>query len=581
MITQFTVLAALALTGKFTAPDGTVEVRPLAVTQGPENSVVCRIPREEVAKCKTIRLFVEGGEASLGEDGYALFERGTVIHFRKENGSRTVHPHWLNTHVVAMTTQRMAFVGIVDSLEFEMSACYQVENGTVCSFPSWSVDEMEGGPYEDIVYTVYELPAQSGYNEMAKVYRRHAERKCSELKPITERMKSQPSLCKLRNALALRQICARKWTGDPIQTGIGRATYLKHDFTATNEPPVRCVKTFAATLAGLKKMKAAGMDDVALCLAGWQTGGYDGRCPAVFPVAEEAGGEAELRKLIAGAQALGYLIDAHNNFTDTFTCSPFWRDGDVACRHKDGSLCANKSFWDGGQPYDTCLRSIRDDIFRDLRKTRELGFAGCAYIDVFSAAWPYQCFNPKHPANRRETCDLQIEIARFCRKLNGGFASECVFDHMLPYVDYINYAEPVVRRMRQAAARGRSFGGDEVVPFFELAFHDVVLSNPDKVTQEVPVGADRLLLWEFGGRPIVYYWDDDDIPRIKELYDEFMKLRHLQGVEMREHRRLGDGIVRVRYANGEALYLNYNPASDKFVEGIRIPAMGWKLAKES
>lgn len=581
MMVHLAVLAALTLTGKFTAPDGTVEVRPLDVTQGPENSVVCRVPQSEIAKWKAVSLLVDGAEAKVGEEGFAMMERGNLIHFRPDNGSRAVGPHWLNCHYVAMKTPRKAFIGIVDSLEFEMSACYAVKNGVVRAFPSWSAAGMEGGAYEDIVYTVYELPPTADYNEMAKVYRRHFARRWPDLRPISERVKTQPSLRKLRDSFALRQICARKWTGDPRQSAIGRAAYLKHDFTAADEPKVQCVKTFADTLAGLGKMKAAGMDDVALCLAGWQTGGYDGRCPAVFPVADEPGGEAELRKLIAGAQALGYLIDAHNNFTDTFTCSPSWRDGDVACRHKDGTLCANKDFWDGGQPYDTCLKSIRDEIFRDLRKTRELGFAGCAYIDVFSAAWPYQCFNPKHPATRRETCAIQIEIAKFCRELNGCFASECCFDHMMPYVDYINYAEPVVRRMRSARAKGRSAGFDEVVPFFELAFHDVVLSNPDKVTQEIPVGADRLHLWEFGGRPIVYYWTDADIPAMKALYDEFGKLRHLQGVEMREHRRLGDGIVRVRYANGESLYLNYNPACDKFVEGVRIPAMGWKLVRES
>ena len=27
------------------------------------------------------------------------------------------------------------------------------------------------------------------------------------------------------------------------------------------------------------------------------------------------------------------------------------------------------------------------------------------------------------------------------------------------------------------------------------------------------VGADRLLLWEFGGRPIVYYWEARTFPR--------------------------------------------------------------------
>ena len=573
------MMAAVSVTAVLTAPDGSVERRPVPGETGPENSLVCRIPRSEIAKWQKVDLLVDGAEAKVGEEGFAMMERGNLIHFRPENRSRWVGPHWLNCHYVALKTPRKVFIGIVDSLEFEMSACYVAEKGVVRAFPGWAVDRMEDGPYEDIVYTVYELPLTADYNEMAKVYRRHFARRWPELRPIAERMKTQPSLRKLRDSFALRQICARKWTGNPRQSAIGRAAYLKHDFTTADEPKVQRVKTFAATLAGLRKMKTAGMDDVALCLAGWQTGGYDGRCPAVFPVADEPGGEAELRKLIAGAQALGYLIDAHNNFTDTFTCSPSWRDGDVACRHKDGSLCANKDFWDGGQPYDTCLMSIRDEIFRDLRKTHELGFSGCAYIDVFSAAWPYQCFNPKHPATRRETCAIQIEIAKFCRSLNGGFASECCFDHMMPYVDYINYAEPVVRRMRSAEAKGRSAGFDEVVPFFELAFHDVVLSNPDKVTQEIPVGADRLHLWEFGGRPIVYYWTDADIPAMAALYAEFAKLRHLQGVEMTEHRRLADGVTRVRYANGDALYLNYNPARIVRTDGVCVPSLGWKLVK--
>lgn len=568
------LVAVVSITAIFTADDGRVETQTVAGVNGPENSVSCRIPRAEVAKWKTIALCVDGADARIGDDGYALFERGTIIHFRKENRSRSVHPHWLNTHVVAMTTPRKAFVGIVDSLEFEMSACYSVEQEVIRAFPRWSVEKMDGGPYEDIVYTVYELPVGADYNKMAKVYRHHYDRKCSDLKPIAERMKSQWSLRKLRDSFTLRQICVRKLPSVPVP----RARF-RRDFTGVDEPTPYCVKSFARTLDDLRKMKSAGMDDIVVCLAGWQTGGYDGRCPAVFPVAPEAGGEAELRKLITGAQALGYLIDAHNNFTDSFTCSPSWNDGDVACMRKNGTLYANANFWDGGKPYDTCLRSIRSDVFRDLRKTHELGFTGCAYIDVFSASWPYQCFNPRHPSTRRETSIQQIEIARFCRELNGCFASECVFDHMLPYVDYVNYAEPVVRRMRRAAAKGESFGGDSVVPFFELAFHDAVLSNPDKVTQEIPVGADRLLMWEFGGRPIVYSWQDTDIPKMKELYIEFLKLRHLQGIEMCEHKRLGNGVVRVRYANGEKLYLNYNPANDEVVDDCRVPALGWKLVK--
>ena len=578
------LIATISITAVLTAPDGHVEHRQVESVQGAEGSVICRLPKAEVAKWKSVALMVDGTEAKVGEDGYVLFKRGVVTYFHESNKSWFVQPHWMCSHYVAMKSPRRSFIGIVDSLEQEMYAMYDNSDGTVRTFPQWFTDKMEGGPYEDIVYTVYELPRGSGYVEMAKTYRRHFNRKYPGMKPIAERMKTQPSLAKLKDAFALRQICARKWIGNPRQVGIGRATYLKHDFTADNEPEVKCVKSFKATLDELRQLKAAGIDDVALCLAGWQTGGYDGRCPAVFPVCDAAGGEEELKKLIAGAKELGYLIDAHNNFTDTFTCSPSWRNGDVACRHLDGTLCANQDFWDGGQPYDTCLKSIKDDICRDLRRSHELGFDGCAYIDVFSAAWPYQCFNPAHPATRREMADIQIEIAKFCRRLNGGFASECTFDHMVPYVDYINYSECMVRAMRRAAKNGGVSGSerrgwDDVVPFFELAFHDVVLSNPDKVTQEFPVGADRLLMWEFGGRPIVYYWTAQDIPAMKELYDEFLSQRHLQGVEMTDHRRFGNGIARIDYANGERMYVNYNPASNLVVDGVRVPALGWKLVK--
>ena len=572
-------LVFASVTAVFTAPDGTVEKRALAGAAGEEGSVVYTVPKAEAAKWARIALFVDGAEGRKGEPGYALTERGLVTHFVKDVERWCPENHWMAQHVVALTTPRGAFLGVVDSLQYEYQCWCTATNGVYVTYPEWEIDRIGEPPYEDIVYTVYERPAGMDYNEMAKLYRRHFARRHPDLRPIAARVKDQPSLAKLRDAFALRQICARKWPRDPRAKR--KANAFNRNFTAADEPPVKCVKTFAATLEGLRKMKAEGMDDVALCLAGWQTGGYDGRCPATFPVCETAGGEDELRRLIAGAKELGYVIDAHNNYTDAFTCSPLWADGDVACHKADGTLYENPNYWDGGHPYDVCLKSIADRIvYPDLTRAHELGFDGCAYIDVFSAAWPYHCLSPRHYASRKDTERIQIEIAKFCRRLNGGFGSECCFDHMMPYVDYINYAQCYIRKMRQWAAVGRHVGWDEVVPFFELAFHDVVLSNPDKVTQEIPTGADRLLLWEFGGRPIVYYWEDADIPRMKALYDEFQPLKHLQGVEMTDHRRLDGGLVRVTYANGQRLYLNYDSVRARQAEGREIPPLGHVLCGE-
>ncbi len=569
-----------AITALFTAADGRVERRTLHGTPCHDGGVEYTVPKDEAAKWRRISLHVEGAEARRGEDGYALTERGLLTHFTKETEKWCPENHWMAQHYVAMKTPRMAFLGIVDSLQYEYQCWCVAENGLYRTYPEWEIDNIGGPVYEDIAYTVYALPSTADYNAMAKLYRRHFKRKHPDLKPLADRLAAQPSLARLRDAFALRQICARKRPPEWLEMSKEDRSAFNRDFTAADEPPVRCVKSFAKTLEDLRALKAAGMDDVALCLAGWQTGGYDGRCPSVFPVEPAAGGEAELKRLIAGAQSLGFLIDAHNNFTDSFTCSPRWDGGDVAGMKADGSFCENPDFWDGGHPYDTCLKSVAERFFYDdLRRTRALGFCGAAYIDVFSAAWPYRCSNPKHPATRRDTERIQIALAKFCRELNGGFASECCFDHMIPYVDYINYAQPYVFKMRRWAAAGRHVGWDEVVPFFELAFHDVVLSNPDKVTQEVPEGADRLLLWEFGGRPIVYCWEASDIPKMKKLYDEFQTLRHLQGVEMTEHRRFGDGLARVTYANGERMYFNYDPARSRTCDDVTLPPLGWRLVK--
>ena len=66
---------------------------------------------------------------------------------------------------------------------------------------------------------------------------------------------------------------------------------------------------------------------------------------------------------------------------------------------------------------------------------------------------------------------------------------------------------------------------------------------------------------------------------MKALYDEFMQLRHLQGVEMLEHLRFGGGLVRVAYANGEKMYFNYDPTRTQTCDGVTLSPLSWRLVK--
>jgi hypothetical protein len=213
---------------------------------------------------------------------------------------------------------------------------------------------------------------------------------------------------------------------------------------------------------------------------------------------------------------------------------------------------------------------------RDLRRTADLGYWGCHYIDVFTAAFPYRCLDPAHAANRNEQMQYQIKAAKLCRELFGGFSSECCFDHLVGYVDYINYATAMMRSKRRLEAEGKKSFVDKFVPFWELAFHDVVLANPDKVTQEVLKQPENLILVEFGGRPIFYHFGDDNMPGIKKAYDQFLSLRHLQLEEMVRHDELSDGFVRVKYGNGDVIYVNH---ADKpqTADGVTVPPMDFKL----
>jgi hypothetical protein len=321
------------------------------------------------------------------------------------------------------------------------------------------------------------------------------------------------------------------------------------------------------------------VEDVAFCVAGWQDGGYDGRCPSSFPVSLEAGGEEELRKLIKGGQALGYIIDGHSNYTDCYAVSPMWDGGRIACKFPDGSIQRCHDAFAGGRAYRLCLKNAWETFLPgELEKIAALGFRGAHYIDVFTAVYPYACCDPRHRANRKEIAAYQRQVVERCIALFGGFSSECDMDHLIGLVDYVNYNTREIKNAQNARAKGRSLPFDRIVPFSELAFHDYLLANPDKSTQEFPSGQDWLDLVEFGGRPIVYKFTDDDAERIRDLYLRFKPLRHLQLEEMVEHRDVAPGVVRVTYGDGSRVYVNHTDAP-MTADAVAVPACDTLLVR--
>ena len=579
MMTLAAAMAAgVAVAGECTAVirglDGQPRTKELVGTREADGAIRYVLPAAEAKDADWIDFRMDRATAATGEAGFWMMGRGVIGRFTRSHGGWTNGARFQDHPYFAMKTPRATFIAIADGMRFEVDFGVEVRDGRYRAGPRWQVKRHAFGEvYEDLSLRVYELPPAADYNEMAKAYRRWRLSTETGIETLKERIRKRPHLQKLADSIALRRRHACK----PY---VFKDPRYDVDYTPETEKAPACVHSYDDSLRLRKRMKAMGIDDVAFCVAGWQDGGYDGRCPSSFPVATAPGGEEALRRLIREGQSLGYIIDGHSNYTDCYAISPLWDGGNIACKGPDGKILRCHDAFAGGRAYNFCLKNAWETFLpKELERIASLGFYGAHYVDVFTAVFPYACCDPKHKANRKEIAAYQRKVVMKCQELFGGFSSECDMDHLLGYVDYINYATREMKNLDIQLKKGKTPLVDKVVPFSELAFHDYVLANPDKITQEVLNAENNLKLVEFGGRPIFYEFGDAILPDLKKAYDQHKVLRHLQLEEMVEHRELRPGVVRVTYGNGDRVYVNHT-AEAQTVDGLSLDAVSWKLVRK-
>jgi len=123
---------------------------------------------------------------------------------------------------------------------------------------------------------------------------------------------------------------------------------------------------------------------------------------------------------------------------------------------------------------------------------------------------------------------------------------------------------------------------DRFVPFWQLVYHGIIMSNPFPPTCNYTIKDDttRLMLTEFGGRPFFYYYSNfldkgnawmgtaditcetdealkASVAKIKEGYDEFTARAHLQTEFMERHERVDSDVYRTVYSDGSEIICNY------------------------
>lgn len=360
--------------------------------------------------------------------------------------------------------------------------------------------------------------------------------------------------------------------------------------TEENEPEMKVAVDVEKLHRLIDGMKEAGVPKAQLCLVGWNCGGHDGRFPDHLPSDPRFGTPEELQAFIAKAQSYGYKVVCHTNsqmgfeiaksFDFELTAHRKGYNGKPVPRIREGYVMGDGL--SGGAPWFICCRKAYEKYaMDDLPKIRDYGFEGLHYIDELTAVPVFKCYHEEHPTDRTEALEWYRKIARLSTELYGGFQSEAGYDYMNADTDYVLYTS-FDNRFPTPGTRGAQDFTAEYIPFWQLTYHGLVMSNASSTTcnHRIKGLSNRLHNIEYGARPMMYihskfgerknWMGDLDLTAeneeaiqncvrvIKETYDEYAALQALQYEFMEQHDKIGDKVYRVTYSDGTVMTVDYN-----------------------
>ena len=531
----------------------------------------------EGARLNTVIVETSLLQAQTGEEGYFFFPTNFGNGFvlcrfgERENAEFAT---WLSAMPVCGFggNERGVFVR-VEGQSGDARFVVKVENGIYSISPRF--DLQGDDPEEDISVFFYKMP-NAEYPDMAKVYRKY-QMEVKGCKPLRERAEQREPLRKAAEAMEIRIRMGWK----PIPTPI------RHQ-TEENEPPLHVTCTVEALNKIVDKMQEKGIDKAEICVVGWGMGGHDGRFPQQYPSDPRYGGDDELRKFIARAQRMGYQIVCHTVSCGAYEIANNFDRAELAKRRNEKGEyypfvrdIYKANGLNGGEPYAVCpQRAYERYAKNDLPVVRGYGFCGLHYVDELTAYVPEKCDDPNHPVSRKKAQEYYRKIAQLAKALFGGYQSEGYMDYMNADVDAILY---VGCHTKDTSKYNSLF--EEGIPFWQLVYHGIVLSNPTAETVNYPLkdAIQNLIFIEYGGRPLLYfnskfgpnrnwmgdcdlYCDSDEaieksVSALKAAYDEYEPLRYLQYEFMENHEKLSDTLYRTTYSDGTTVTVDYEECS--------------------
>lgn len=568
-----------------------------------DDGLVVRVPAAELtesgpARLKSLRLLPQFGAARDGDDGYLVIaqQSGALCHFKDKQPGQ----HWVSVYqggscqcampIFGAVRGTSALAAIITGGQFDAKLCVSVNWGAEHQYaidPTFALRSFreESRLAEDLTVEYHVLQGtRATWLGIGKQYREFNFARRG-IRPLRERAATSPALAYAADAMEVR-----------IRLGVKPVPYEVKEQTPDTEPPMRVFCDFVRLREILDEFHRQGIPKAEFCLVGWNKSGHDGRYPQIYPVEPALGGEEALRQTIKHGQALGYQMVAHDCYYDAYRISADWNEEflrkDAAGKPVKGGA------WGGGQSYNMCLeQSLGRFAKRDLPRTRALGFQGLHYTDVLSIIGPRPCYDPRHPASRRQDAEAATRILTLAKETFGGVQSEGSLDYTAPALDQLLYVDcdkwlPLLKRPYV----------DERVPLYESVYHGVLLYNLSTDTVNAQPGEDAYLRGiEYGAVPLTYFYGHflldasknwlgkndyryDDaaglkqiVATLKQVSDDVQRLKHLQREFLEDHRNLADGVVETCYSNGQRVVVNYREQPYALPAGKTVPARGFAV----
>ncbi len=334
------------------------------------------------------------------------------------------------------------------------------------------------------------------------------------------------------------------------------------------------VMTFAQAEAGLRKLRAAGLERVCLQSVGWNPKGHDGAWPTDFPIDRRLGGEAGLRSLIGAAKQLDYRITTHLNlgmscfksphFNPDWVIHDLWREPKVTGE------------WGGGVHANHWGLALPPAMVEGrLEAMRRLGFDSMQYLD-FQGNPLYVNYHPRHGGPRSDYAAGIRRYQQAARDIFGAVQIEMGFLYCATHADAVcaPYYHPF-KAWGLPSEWPICALLDQQVPVWQLALHDRVAQEQQGLDWKCAMNAvlfGKVMRDEWsadaGVMPVL---DDRRIAQLKAVYDLVtVRFAHLVPQELVHWQKLADQVEATRFADGTEVVADFN-AGRLIVNGQEIP----------